>query len=86
MLAYSREHVSTFLKRMSFTNFKFFLKLLCTLFLFSYVLTGTSKGFQETFGSTCHGAVSTHTYTHLYSSIHIIISIMVLIEGISSQL
>jgi RNA-splicing ligase RtcB len=22
----------------------------------SYVLTGTEKGFQETFGSTCHGA------------------------------
>lgn len=25
---------------------------------FSYVLTGTSKGLQETFGTTCHGAVS----------------------------
>ena len=25
---------------------------------FSYVLTGTEKGFTETFGSTCHGAVS----------------------------
>ena len=24
----------------------------------SYVLTGTEKGFEETFGSTCHGAVS----------------------------
>ena len=24
----------------------------------SYVLTGTNTGFQETFGSTCHGAVS----------------------------
>lgn len=24
----------------------------------SYVLTGTDQGFQETFGSTCHGAVS----------------------------
>ena len=23
----------------------------------SYVLTGTNTGFQETFGSTCHGAV-----------------------------
>jgi hypothetical protein len=22
----------------------------------SYVLTGTDQGFQETFGSTCHGA------------------------------
>ena len=25
----------------------------------SYVLTGTEQGMQETFGSTCHGAVST---------------------------
>lgn len=24
----------------------------------SYVLTGTERGMQETFGSTCHGAVS----------------------------
>ena len=24
----------------------------------SYVLTGTDKGMEETFGSTCHGAVS----------------------------
>ena len=24
----------------------------------SYVLTGTEQGIQETFGSTCHGAVS----------------------------
>lgn len=24
----------------------------------SYVLTGTEQGMQETFGSTCHGAVS----------------------------
>lgn len=24
---------------------------------FSYVLTGTEKGFEETFGTTCHGAV-----------------------------
>ena len=28
----------------------------------SYVLTGTEKGFEETFGSTCHGAVSYFTY------------------------
>ncbi|PSN33563.1 tRNA-splicing ligase RtcB [Blattella germanica] len=27
----------------------------------SYVLTGTEQGMQETFGSTCHGAVSTFT-------------------------
>lgn len=26
----------------------------------SYVLTGTEQGMKETFGSTCHGAVSTH--------------------------
>lgn len=26
----------------------------------SYVLTGTEQGMQETFGSTCHGAVSRH--------------------------
>jgi len=25
----------------------------------SYVLTGTEKGLQETFGSTCHGAGET---------------------------
>jgi tRNA-splicing ligase RtcB (3'-phosphate/5'-hydroxy nucleic acid ligase) len=24
----------------------------------SYVLTGTHRGMQETFGSTCHGAVT----------------------------
>lgn len=28
----------------------------------SYVLTGTNTGFQETFGSTCHGAVSNKNY------------------------
>lgn len=27
----------------------------------SYVLTGTEQGMKETFGSTCHGAVSTTT-------------------------
>lgn len=32
--------------------------VLCVLYLYSYVLTGTQKGFDETFGSTCHGAVS----------------------------
>ena len=26
----------------------------------SYVLTGTEQGMQETFGTTCHGAVSTY--------------------------
>ena len=39
---------------------------LCDFFFFfflsplvrSYVLTGTSQGFRDTFGSTCHGAVS----------------------------
>lgn len=25
---------------------------------YSYVLTGTEKGMGETFGTTCHGAVS----------------------------
>ena len=28
------------------------------MFVCSYVLTGTEQGFRETFGSTCHGAVS----------------------------
>ena len=28
------------------------------LFLHSYVLTGTEKGMRQTFGTTCHGAVS----------------------------
>ena len=32
-----------------------FVTFICTC---SYVLTGTEKGFEETFGSTCHGAVS----------------------------
>ena len=27
-------------------------------FLHSYVLTGTEKGMRQTFGTTCHGAVS----------------------------
>ena len=27
-------------------------------FLPSYVLTGTEKGMRQTFGTTCHGAVS----------------------------
>ena len=27
-------------------------------FLLSYVLTGTEKGMRQTFGTTCHGAVS----------------------------
>lgn len=29
----------------------------------SYILTGTEKGMEETFGSTCHGAVSFVVYT-----------------------
>lgn len=32
----------------------------------SYVLTGTEQGMKETFGSTCHGAVSNRNYTNLY--------------------
>lgn len=38
----------------------------------SYVLTGTEQGMLETFGSTCHGAVSEpsahshHVYCHLF--------------------
>lgn len=27
-------------------------------FSFSYILTGTERGMKETFGTTCHGAVS----------------------------
>ena len=40
----------------------------------SYVLTGTEHGMQETFGSTCHGAVSScmlaysYVYIYLYGS------------------
>ena len=32
----------------------------------SYVLTGTEKGMQSTFGSTCHGAVRLHSIVILY--------------------
>jgi len=32
--------------------------------VFSYVLTGTDKGMTETFGSTCHGAVSNIACNH----------------------
>lgn len=32
----------------------------------SYVLTGTEQGMQETFGSTCHGAVSLVTWFHMF--------------------
>ena len=35
-----------------------------TVLIVSYVLTGTDKGFTETFGSTCHGAVSTYLYMY----------------------
>jgi RNA-splicing ligase RtcB len=31
----------------------------------SYVLTGTEQGMQETFGSTCHGAVSVVRWFHI---------------------
>lgn len=37
------------------------------LMICSYVLTGTDKGFEETFGSTCHGAVSIY-YTLLLTT------------------
>lgn len=30
----------------------------------SYVLTGTAKGMEETFGTTCHGAVCLHLCVH----------------------
>ena len=30
----------------------------CFTLLHSYVLTGTEKGMKQTFGTTCHGAVS----------------------------
>ena len=33
---------------------------------YSYVLTGTNTGFQETFGSTCHGAVSVYLLFKLF--------------------
>lgn len=33
----------------------------------SYVLTGTEQGMQETFGSTCHGAVSTWNALKIYT-------------------
>lgn len=32
----------------------------------SYVLTGTEQGMKETFGSTCHGAVSIRIVSILY--------------------
>jgi len=32
----------------------------------SYVLTGTEQGMNETFGSTCHGAVSDFFVQFLY--------------------
>ena len=35
------------------------------LSIFSYVLTGTEKGMSETFGTTCHGAVSLPVYLWL---------------------
>lgn len=35
----------------------------------SYVLTGTEKGFSETFGTTCHGAVSKFLHITNFSQI-----------------
>lgn len=35
----------------------------------SYVLTGTAKGMTETFGSTCHGAVSLKKNHFMYNSV-----------------
>ena len=41
------------------------------IILHSYVLTGTAKGFSETFGSTCHGAVSIiFVFLYLYVYMH----------------
>ena len=39
----------------------------CSMFclVFSYVLTGTEKGMNQTFATTCHGAVS--SYNLLYA-------------------
>ena len=33
-------------------------ELYTVVLFFSYVLTGTEKGMNQTFGTTCHGAVS----------------------------
>lgn len=45
----------------------------------SYVLTGTEQGMKETFGSTCHGAVSIADYVKLAS----FVSNSVFIYGVS---
>ena len=37
----------------------------------SYVLTGTEKGFSETFGSTCHGAVSSNYKIDMFVFVHV---------------
>ena len=39
--------------------------MLC--FVFSYVLTGTEKGMNQTFGTTCHGAVSSYIICNIFS-------------------
>lgn len=36
-------------------------------FVFSYVLTGTEKGMNQTFGTTCHGAVSSYIICNIFS-------------------
>ena len=36
-------------------------------FVFSYVLTGTEKGMNQTFGTTCHGAVSSYIIRNIVS-------------------
>lgn len=41
----------------------------------SYVLTGTEQGMSETFGTTCHGAVSFTIFTflfHIRFAIHVV--------------
>lgn len=40
----------------------------------SYVLTGTEQGMKETFGSTCHGAVSIH---RLYQFFYVLFSLII---------
>ena len=41
----------------------------CSMFcvVFSYVLTGTEKGMNQTFGTTCHGAVSSYIICNIFS-------------------
>jgi len=37
----------------------------------SYVLTGTQQGMNETFGSTCHGAVSVVVHILMVYMLHV---------------